>query len=60
MVCRLVLNNDRTYGHYEIELILNKNGELLWDYRPMPLPSPNLVQQFDNRLIREQLDYNKK
>ena len=44
-------------GLYEIEMVLNKNGRSLRDYPPMPLPSPNLVLQLGNRLIREQLDY---
>jgi len=44
-------------GLYKIEMILNKNGRSLRDFPPMPLPSPNLLRQLGNKLIREQLDY---
>ena len=43
-------------GLHEIKMILNKNGISLRDFPPMPLPSPNLMHQLGNKLIRGQLD----
>jgi len=47
----------RSLELYEMELILNKNGGSLKNYPFMPLPSPDMVLQLGNRLIREQLGY---
>ena len=49
----------RNLGLYEIESISNKNGRLLKNFPLMPLPSPDMVRRFGNRLIREKLDYDR-
>ncbi|XP_071740766.1 uncharacterized protein [Rutidosis leptorrhynchoides] len=38
--------------------ILNKNGKSLGDFLDVPQPDPDLLTQLDNRLIREELNYN--
>ena len=54
---QISVEQQQDLGLYEIEMILNKNGRSLRDFPPMSLPSPNLLHQLDNKLIREQLDY---
>jgi len=54
---QIIVEQRQDLRRYKIEMILNKNGKSLRDYPLMPLPSPNLVHQLGNKLIREQLDY---
>ncbi|XP_071740091.1 uncharacterized protein [Rutidosis leptorrhynchoides] len=48
----------RNYCLLEIQSILNKNGKSLRDIPDLPQPDPTLLTQLDNRLIREELNYN--
>ena len=50
---QIIVQQRQDLGLYEIEMILNKNGRSLRDFTPMPLPSPNLLRQLGNKLIRE-------
>ncbi|XP_071713076.1 uncharacterized protein [Rutidosis leptorrhynchoides] len=56
----LILNEaqPRNYCLVEIQAILNKNGKSLADYPDLPQPDQSLLTQMDNRLIREELNYN--
>ncbi|XP_071704160.1 uncharacterized protein [Rutidosis leptorrhynchoides] len=40
--------------------ILNRNGKSLADFPDLPQPDPSMLTQMDNRLIREELNYNVK
>ncbi|TXG48657.1 hypothetical protein EZV62_024532 [Acer yangbiense] len=42
---------------YEIKQILQKNNRSLKDFPPLPLPNHSLIQDANNRLIREELSY---
>ncbi|XP_071695348.1 uncharacterized protein [Rutidosis leptorrhynchoides] len=48
----------KNYCLVEIQGILNKNGKSLDDYPDLPQPDPSMLTQMDNRLIREELNYN--
>ncbi|XP_071688036.1 uncharacterized protein [Rutidosis leptorrhynchoides] len=48
----------KNYCLVEIEAILNKNGKSLADYPDLPQPDQSLLTHKDNRLIREELNYN--
>ncbi|XP_071705325.1 uncharacterized protein [Rutidosis leptorrhynchoides] len=48
----------KNYCLVEIEAILNKNGKSLADYPDLPQPDQSLLTHMDNRLIREELNYN--
>ncbi|XP_057421492.1 uncharacterized protein LOC130715411 [Lotus japonicus] len=48
----------QTYCLIEIEKLLIKNGKQLIDYDGMPLPEKSAIEALDNRLIREELNYN--
>ncbi|XP_071740008.1 uncharacterized protein [Rutidosis leptorrhynchoides] len=48
----------KNYCLVEIEAILNKNGKSLADYPNLPQPDQSLLTHMDNRLIREELNYN--
>ncbi|XP_071712508.1 uncharacterized protein [Rutidosis leptorrhynchoides] len=48
----------RNYCLLEIQNILNKNGKSLGDFPNLPQPDSTLLPQLENRLIREELNYN--
>ncbi|XP_071700424.1 uncharacterized protein [Rutidosis leptorrhynchoides] len=48
----------KNYCLVEIQGILNKNGKSLDDYPDLPQPDPSMLTQMDNRMIREELNYN--
>ncbi|XP_071740919.1 uncharacterized protein [Rutidosis leptorrhynchoides] len=48
----------KNYCLLEIQDILNKHGKSLSDFPDLPQPDPALLTQLDNRLIREELNYN--
>ncbi|XP_071721366.1 ATP-dependent DNA helicase PIF1-like [Rutidosis leptorrhynchoides] len=48
----------KNYCLVEIQAILNRNGKSLSDYQDLPQPDPSLLTKLDNRLIREELNYN--
>ncbi|XP_071726987.1 uncharacterized protein [Rutidosis leptorrhynchoides] len=56
----LILNEAQlqNYCLVEIQAILNKNGKSLADYPDLPQPDQSFLTQMDNRLIREELNYN--
>lgn len=43
----------------EIEKILQSNGRSLREFPSLPYPNPNEESRFQNRLILDELDYNK-
>ncbi|XP_035840208.1 ATP-dependent DNA helicase PIF1-like [Helianthus annuus] len=58
----LHLSDDQLKNYCLIELneLLEKNGKSLEDFTDMPQPDTSLLDKLDNRLIREELSYNKK
>ncbi|XP_035837612.1 uncharacterized protein LOC110893035 [Helianthus annuus] len=58
----LHLSDDQLKNYCLIELneLLEKNGKSLSDFTDMPQPDTSLLDKMDNRLIREELSYNKK
>ncbi|XP_071709076.1 uncharacterized protein [Rutidosis leptorrhynchoides] len=48
----------QNYFLAEIQMLLNKNGKALSDFPDLPQPDPSLISHLDNRLIREELNYN--
>ncbi|XP_071714007.1 uncharacterized protein [Rutidosis leptorrhynchoides] len=50
----------KNYCLVEIQGILNRNGKSLGDFPDLPQPDPSMLTQMDNRLIREELNYNVK
>ncbi|XP_071695229.1 uncharacterized protein [Rutidosis leptorrhynchoides] len=48
----------QNYCLVEIQMLLNKNGKALSDFPDLPQPDPSLISHLDNRLIREELNYN--
>ncbi|XP_071718807.1 uncharacterized protein [Rutidosis leptorrhynchoides] len=56
----LILTDEqiKNYCLVKIQGILNKNGKSLDDYLELPQPDPSMLTQMDNRLIREELNYN--
>ncbi|XP_035837311.1 uncharacterized protein LOC110893612 [Helianthus annuus] len=58
----LHLSDDQLKNYCLIELneLLEKNGKSLVDFPDMPQPDTSLLDRMDNRLIREELSYNKK
>ena len=48
----------KNYGLYEIEKFLLKNNKSLKDFPSLPFPEEALMQEIDNRLLREELSYN--
>ena len=52
-------NQLRNYALYEIEKLLIKAGKSLKDYPPMPLPDMSLIRERNNRLLEEELSYDK-
>ncbi|XP_071739216.1 uncharacterized protein [Rutidosis leptorrhynchoides] len=48
----------QNYCLAEIQMLLNKNGKALSDFPDLPQPDPSLIIHLDNRLIREELNYN--
>jgi len=57
----LVLTHDqiKTYALADIEVLLQSSGKSLKDYPPMPTADPALVPDLQNRLIREELSYDR-
>ncbi|GLT51975.1 hypothetical protein SLA2020_253440 [Shorea laevis] len=47
----------KNYCLLELERMLNRSGKSLSDYNGMPLPNMNLLFGADNRLIKEELNY---
>ncbi|XP_022014702.1 uncharacterized protein LOC110914199 [Helianthus annuus] len=58
----LHLSDDQLKNYCLIELneLLEKNGKSLSDFTDMPQPDTSLLDKMYNRLIREELSYNKK
>ncbi|KAF3966612.1 hypothetical protein CMV_009298 [Castanea mollissima] len=52
-------NQLRSYTLHEIEKLLIKAGKSLKDYPPMPLPDMSLIRERNNRLLEEELSYDK-
>ncbi|XP_071740458.1 ATP-dependent DNA helicase PIF1-like [Rutidosis leptorrhynchoides] len=50
----------KNYCLVEIQGILNRNGKSLGEFPDLPQPDPSMLTQMDNRLIREELNYNVK
>ncbi|XP_071739204.1 uncharacterized protein [Rutidosis leptorrhynchoides] len=48
----------KNYCLLELQALLNRNGKSLDDYPDLPQPDPSMLTQMDNRLIREELNYN--
>ncbi|XP_071727418.1 uncharacterized protein [Rutidosis leptorrhynchoides] len=48
----------KNYCLVEIQGVLHKHGKSLSDFPTLPQPDPSLLTQLDNRLIREELNYN--
>lgn len=57
----LVLTPDqlRAYALAEIELSLQGHGKSIENYPKMPQPDRSLVPEIDNKLIHEELNYNR-
>ncbi|KVI11444.1 hypothetical protein Ccrd_010146 [Cynara cardunculus var. scolymus] len=53
------LTDDQIEAHtlFEIEAIMLKMGKSLKDIDGMPLPNTELLREFRNRLVNEELDY---
>jgi len=52
-------NQLRSYALYEIEKLLIKAGKSLKDYPPMLLPDMSLIRERNNKLLEEELSYDK-
>lgn len=50
----------KNYCLVAIKELLNINGKSLSDFPELPMPDPTLLTNMDNRLIREELDYDMK
>ncbi|PWA60820.1 hypothetical protein CTI12_AA376480 [Artemisia annua] len=50
----------RNYCLMEVQDILNRHGRSLADFKDLPRPDPRLLNNMDNRLIREALDFDMK
>ncbi|XP_071699714.1 uncharacterized protein [Rutidosis leptorrhynchoides] len=48
----------QNYCLAEKQMLLNKKGRALSDFPDLPQPDPSLIRHIDNRLIREELNYN--
>ncbi|XP_071708928.1 uncharacterized protein [Rutidosis leptorrhynchoides] len=48
----------KNYCLVEIQGVLHKHGKSLSDFPSLPQPDASLLTQLDNRLIREELNYN--
>ncbi|XP_075665627.1 uncharacterized protein LOC142635332 [Castanea sativa] len=49
----------QSYALYEIEKLLIKAGKSLKDYPAMPLPNMSLIRERNNRLLEEEMSYDK-
>ncbi|MCH79269.1 ATP-dependent DNA helicase PIF1 [Trifolium medium] len=49
----------QSYALAEIEVILQRNGKSLKDYPGMPLPDDGLMADIENRLIYDELNYDR-
>lgn len=56
---QIVEENIYDYGLHLLELTLLKSGKRLADFRPMPLPVHDWEAHPENRLIMEELNYNR-
>ncbi|XP_071708776.1 uncharacterized protein [Rutidosis leptorrhynchoides] len=54
----LIDSQIKNYCLVEIQGVLHKHRKSLSDFPSLPLPDPSLLTQLDNRLIREELNYN--
>ena len=52
-------NQLRSYALYETEKLLIKAGKSLKDYPPMLLPDMPLIRERNNKLLEEELSYDK-
>ncbi|KAL3625826.1 hypothetical protein CASFOL_030355 [Castilleja foliolosa] len=48
----------QSYCLVELQKLMNRYGKSLSDFHGMPLPDSDLLVKLDNRLIREEYDYN--
>lgn len=55
---RLSDDQIQSYCLLEIQKLLSRYGKSLTDFEGMPLPDSELLVKLDNRLIREEYDYN--
>ena len=57
----LTLTNEQlqNYALFDIEMILRSNGRSLSDFPPMSVPDLSNLNPFQNRLIVDELNYNK-
>ncbi|XP_071688102.1 uncharacterized protein [Rutidosis leptorrhynchoides] len=58
LVTIILFCNIKNYCLAEIQGILNKKGKSLDDYPELAQPDPSMLTHMDNRLIREELNYN--
>jgi hypothetical protein len=49
----------QNYALYDIEKLLNRSGRSLKEFESMPYPDTLLLRQHSNRLLQEELDYDK-
>ncbi|XP_062114291.1 uncharacterized protein LOC133825350 [Humulus lupulus] len=56
---KLIEQQVEAYTLFEIESIMLKMGKSLKDIDGMPLPNPSLIRDSGNRLVNEELDYDR-